>query len=106
MNKNSRLVYSTETGRVKNQAEDTAPHPQGDGIVRVSRQSKGRGGKTVTVIDGLPADQLKTICKKLKGLCAGGGAVKDFSVEIQGDHRDKIIDYLRKQSFQVKAAGG
>lgn len=106
MSSNSRLVYSTETGRVKSQKEESSALPEGDGIVRVSRQSKGRGGKTVTVIDGLPADQLKAICKKLKSLCAGGGAVKEFSVEIQGDHKDKIIDYLSKQNFQVKAAGG
>lgn len=106
MNRNSRLVYSTETGRIKSEDQASPEAPATDGIVRVSRQSKGRGGKTVTVIDGLPTDQLKVICKKLKGLCAGGGAVKEFSVEIQGDHRDKIIDYLRKQGFEVKAAGG
>jgi translation initiation factor 1 len=106
MSSNSRLVYSTETGRIKTPENDSTSAPPGDGVVRVSRQSKGRGGKTVTVIDGLPADQLKTICKKLKSLCAGGGAVKEFSVEIQGDHQDKIIDHLRKQNFQVKAAGG
>jgi len=106
MSSNSRLVYSTESGRVNTSEKSLANAPAGDGVVRVSRQSKGRGGKTVTVIDGLPADQLKTVCKKLKSLCACGGAVKQLSVEIQGDHRDKIIDYLRKQNFQVKAAGG
>ncbi len=102
----SRLVYSTATGRIKPVEPGSKKAPITDDIVRVSRQTKGRGGKTVTVVDGLPAAHLKDICKQLKSLCAGGGAVKDFSIEIQGDHRDKIIHYLSKQGFQVKAAGG
>ncbi len=102
----SRLVYSTETGRIRTDRKTPSAAPAGDDVVRVSRQSRGRGGKTVTLIDGLPAGDLKTVCKKLKSLCACGGSVKEFSVEIQGDHRDKIIGYLREQGMQVKAAGG
>ena len=105
MSKNSRLVYSTDSGRVSNQPPPE-PKTVGDGIVRIQRETKGRGGKAVSVVSGLPADQLKPLCKLLKSKCATGGAIKDQLIEIQGDHREKIKTLLEKQGFQVKLAGG
>ena len=105
MSKNSRLVYSTDSGRV-NHSDSVKPEIKSDGIVRIQRETKGRGGKAVSVVSGLPSDQLKTLCKMLKSKCATGGAVKEHLIEIQGDHREKIKDLLEKQGFQVKLAGG
>ncbi|HEY7885105.1 MAG TPA: stress response translation initiation inhibitor YciH [Cellvibrionaceae bacterium] len=109
MNKNSRLVYSTETGRVK--ADEKQPATQqipGDGVVRIHRESKGRGGKTVTVITGLPLteSELKKLGKQLKQLCGTGGAVKEDTIEIQGEHRDKLKSALEALGYNVKLAGG
>lgn len=107
MASNSKLVYSTESGRVKeNKPEQTAP--QGDGIVRIKRETKGRKGKGVTIIEGLllPEAELKTLSKKLKQLCGTGGTLKNFTVEIQGDHREKLQVFLKEQGFTVKLAGG
>lgn len=107
MSKNSHLVYSTETGRIKPQAQ-TAPRPTGDGIVRIWKSSKGRGGKTVSLITGLELEptQLKALGKKLKQLCGTGGTIRNGEIEIQGDHRDKLKAALEAQGFPVKLAGG
>ena len=79
-----------------------------DGIVRMSRETKGRGGKAVTVVRGLPlaADALDTLGKQLKAACGSGGAVKDGVVEVQGDHCDKVMALLQAQGYKVKRAGG
>jgi translation initiation factor 1 len=112
-------VYSTEHGRV-------CPHcglakkrcvcrsnprkaaPTGDGIVRVGRESKGRKGKTVTVVSGvlLPDDELRDLARELKQICGTGGALKAGIIEIQGDHRDKLVTELESRSFKVKRSGG
>lgn len=109
MSKNSRLVYSTETGRVKDESRLSAPaSPAGDGVVRLKRESKGRGGKTVTLVTGLdlaPAP-LKTLTTELKKLCGTGGALKDGIIEIQGEQREKIKPFLEAKGFTVKLAGG
>lgn len=106
MSKNSRLVYSTDSGRIKDKPKASAPQAS-DGIVRLHRESKGRGGKVVTIIKGLtlPPSELKTLAKKLKQLCGTGGAIKDGMIEIQGDHRNKLKENLEKQ-YTVKLAGG
>lgn len=105
--KTSRLVYSTETGRIKEMPTAT-PAPQGDGIVRIRRETAGRNGKGVTTISGLLLDEaeLKNIAKQLKQLCGVGGSVKDGVIEIQGDHRDKLKAELEKRGHTVKLAGG
>ncbi len=105
--KNSRLVYSTDTGRVK----EAVPAPQitaGDGVVRIRREVAGRNGKGVTTITGIPANEteLKNIAKALKQTCGVGGSVKDGVIEIQGDQRDKIKADLEKRGYSVKLAGG
>jgi translation initiation factor 1 len=111
------LVYSTEAGRMCPQCRQpiagcickraTAP-PAGDGIVRVSRETKGRGGKAVTVVRGLGLDQaaLTELAKRLKAACGSGGTAKDGVVEVQGDHVERVIDSLRKEGRTVKRAGG
>ncbi len=80
----------------------------GDGIARIQRQTGGRGGKTVSVISGLALDAaaLQALCKVLKQRCGSGGAVKEFTIEIQGDHRDVLKNELEKRGFTVKLAGG
>lgn len=105
--KNSRLVYSTETGRVKEQPSSPSI-PEGDGIVRIRRETAGRNGKGVTTITGVPLDEakLKELAKALKVLCGVGGSVKDGVIEIQGDQRDKLKGELEKRGFTVKLAGG
>ena len=109
---NSRLVYSTDGGDRRDRStgpRTTEPHdPQlpDDGVVRVFREKGGRGGKTVTVIRGLPAAAVTTAARDLKRHCGTGGAVKDGAVEIQGDHRDKVVARLEAQGFRVKPAGG
>lgn len=103
----SRLVYSTEQGRIEEpKPEETAPET--DGIVRIRRETKGRKGKGVTVIEGLglTSSELKPIAKALKARCSVGGTVKDFTIEIQGDQRDNCMQYLQQQGYTVKLSGG
>lgn len=103
---NTRLVYSTEGGRAPEDPPATAPGPPGgDGVVRVSRTSSGRRGKTVTLVTGLPAGDVAAVAKELKRLCGSGGSAKDGVVEIQGDQRERIIAHLQGR-YRVKAAGG
>lgn len=112
------LVYSTEAGRMcprcrqpvakcvcKQQANAA---PAGDGVVRVSRETKGRGGKAVTLVKGLALDAaaLTALGKQLKAACGTGGTVKDGVIEIQGDHIEKVMAALQTQGHTVKRAGG
>lgn len=79
-----------------------------DGIVRVGRETKGRRGKGVTVITGLPgsSDALKKMASRLKAQCGVGGTVRGRVVEIQGDQRDRLVKLLSAEGFTVKKAGG
>lgn len=105
---NSRLVYSTETGRIKEQKATENNESKGDGIVRIRRETAGRNGKGVTTISGLLMnnEELKNTAKHLKQLCGTGGALKDGVIEIQGDQRSKIKIELEKLGHTVKLAGG
>ncbi len=78
------------------------------GVVRVSRSTKGRKGKGVTLITGVPlvGNELKAFAKKLKAKCGAGGALKDGVIEIQGDHRDALVPLLEAKGWAVKRAGG
>ncbi|PID42826.1 MAG: stress response translation initiation inhibitor YciH [Gammaproteobacteria bacterium] len=112
----SRLVFSTETGRICPECEQPADQctcgkeaiPDGDGVVRVSLSTRGRKGAAVTLISGIPAveSELKRICKELKKKCGSGGSVKNHSIEIQGDKRDIVIKLLEKYPWPIKRSGG
>jgi translation initiation factor 1 len=114
---NTGIVYSTEHGKmcpafgrpvsgcVCRHKKDS---PKGDGIVRVGRETKGRKGKGVTVISGLPLEvgAIKILAAELKKKCGTGGTVKDGIIEIQGDHRDLLVAELEKKGWTVKRSGG
>lgn len=111
------LVYSTEAGRMcpacRRPVADCAckparPVPAGDGIVRISCETKGRGGKGVTVIRGVPLDTpaLEQLGRQLRGTCGTGGTVKDGAIELQGDHRERVIEALKPHGWQIRRAGG
>ena len=105
-NNESRLVYSTDSGRIKQ--APTEQVIESDGTVRIRRETKGRKGKGVTTVSGLglAAGDLKTLAKKLKQKCSTGGPVKDDLLELQGDHRDTLKAELEKLGHNVKLAGG
>lgn len=107
MSKNSRLVYSTDKGKIDADRATALP-PKGDGIVRIRRETSGRKGKGVTTISGIEMDEksLTILAKELKQHCGTGGSVKNFVIEIQGDHRDKIKMALENKGYTVKLAGG
>jgi translation initiation factor 1 len=111
---NSALVYSTDGRKQKTyetlgkRGGQTARATPKDGIVRVGRETKGRKGKGVTTVAGAPLDaaELEMLAKELKGLCGAGGTVRSEVIEIQGDHRDRIVEALQNKGWTVKRAGG
>ena len=113
---NSKLVYSTESGRMCPSCRQPLAECsckagaviKGDGVVRVSRQSKGRGGKTVTLVKGLALDAmaLAVLGKQLRTACGTGGTVKDGVIEVQGDHCDLVMEVLAKHGHDPGRAGG
>jgi translation initiation factor 1 len=111
------LVYSTEKGRTCPGCGQPASQcccsteksrQKVDGLVRVSRQTKGRKGSGVCLITGVPlgAEELKKLAKELKKRCGSGGTIKDGVIEIQGDHREVLVDALARLGFKAKSAGG
>lgn len=105
--KESRLVYSTDGGRIKEAASEQAA-PDTDGIVRLRRETKGRKGKGVTIVGGLGLTdaELKPVAKKLKQKLSTGGAIKNGEIEIQGDVREQAKPLLESMGYTVKLAGG
>lgn len=127
-----RLVYSTDAGRLcpecrqpvarcacrgrrdpsalRAQAAQALATPKGakDGVVRVGRQTQGRGGKGVTVVTGLPLApaELEQLARELKQRCGSGGTVRDGTIEIQGEHRDTLVAELTKRGYAAKRSGG
>ncbi len=115
----NRTVYSTEEGRICpncgkavqfcecNKKKPVSVVKQ-DGIVRLRIERKGRGGKTVTLVEGLPNQEelLKELARDLKKQCGTGGSVKNGIIEIQGDVRDSVMKVLQEKRFTVKKAGG
>ena len=115
------LVYSTDSGRMCPQCRQPAAAcrcaalarlapkaPAGDGVVRVSREKQGRGGKTVTVVRGLALDaaDLTALGKRLRSACGAGGTAKDGLLEVQGDHADRVVEWLKQAGYPAKRSGG
>ena len=113
-----RLVYSTDIGRVcpgcgwpardckcsTRSADESLPSRPGQIVAKLRMEKKGRGGKTVTVVAGLPRNAafLRELCQELKRACGTGGAVSEDTIELQGDLRDRVREYLLKKEFVVK----
>lgn len=112
-----RIVYSTAGGRICSDCgrpvdectcrKEGTTGP-GDGVVRVRRETKGRRGKTVTTVSGVPlhAAGLRDLAAELKRRCGTGGTVKEGVIVIQGDHRDVVVPLLEEHGYRVKRAGG
>jgi translation initiation factor 1 len=114
---NARPVYSSDQGRLCPRCGQSLAQcrcakkqeaPKGRGQVRVGRQTQGRKGKGVTVITGLPLAEaeLLALARELKQRCGTGGTVKDGAIEIQGDHRDALVEELTRRGFAAKRSGG
>ena len=118
---NSRLVYSTESGKIcplcrkpildctcKKKKSRSQTNIKYDGTIRIQREVKGRKGKTVTTVSAfqLADDELKNLAAQLKRRCGTGGSVKDGVIIIQGDHRDSLFTELKNRGFKAKIAGG
>lgn len=119
------VVYTTGIGRVpvckrcgqpegrcrcatRGAGERTRVAPPDDGYIRIGRDRKGRGGKVVTTLAGVPGDDaaLATLAQRFKRLCGSGGTTKDGIIEIQGDHRERLEAELKRMGHKVKRAGG
>ena len=112
------LVYSTDSGRMCPDcrqplatcscAAQARAATRGDGTVRVSRETKGRGGKSVTLVRGLALDDaaLATLGKRLRTACGAGGTLKDGVLEVQGDHVERVLAWLQQEGIGAKRAGG
>jgi translation initiation factor 1 len=122
-NSNSSIVYSTGIGeRCPNcqrpvrecvckrgtPGKPSLGKAASDGIVRVSRETQGRKGKGVTVVSGLslPPNELEALAAELKKRCGSGGSIANGRIEIQGDHRDRLVEELIRRGWQAKRAGG
>ena len=117
LNINANLVFSSDHGKICPKCarpvdacicNEKKQPITGDGKVRICRQTKGRKGKGVTIITGipLPTDELKDLARTLKNKCGCGGTVKNGDIEIQGDQRDRLMEELKKQGYNPKLAGG
>ena len=109
--KEPRTVWSSEQGDLRKKESQPAKSrtlPANEQIAYLHRETKGRGGKTVTLIKNLVLSEMdsKALAKQLKQACGSGGTVRDGQIEIQGDHRDKISQILRDWGYKVKVAGG
>ena len=108
MPKGTRLVYSTESGRVRSGSEVNRAVNTDESICRVRRETKGRGGKEATIIWGVPVGEaeLKSLGKAIKQKLGSGGSVKDGVIVIQGDHVNTVLTFLKEKGLRAKKAGG
>ena len=106
--RDSKVVWSTTDGDLR-KARDARPEPRAvSGRVKVRREVAGRRGKAVTTVSNVPLNDagLRDLAKKLKKRCGVGGSAKDGVIELQGDHRDVVVEVLRAEGFDVVLAGG
>ena len=106
--RDSRVVWSTDDGDRRRANSAEGRRPAAGGRVKVRRETSGRRGKAVTTVAGvpLPDDGLRELAGRLKKRCGVGGSVKDGVIELQGDHRDVVVELLRGEGFDVVLAGG
>jgi translation initiation factor 1 len=103
------VVMRTDPSRARGAVRASTPGvTPANARVRVSREVSGRGGKGVSVISGLPlgTQELDELATRLKKLCGAGGAVKDGTIEIQGEHRDRLVAELQKLGYEARRSGG
>lgn len=107
MPKDTRLVYSTESGRIDPDSDKSVVNPD-DSMIEVRRETKGRGGKEATVVRHVPGgpDDLKTLSKALKRRLGTGGSAKQGVIVIQGDHVAPILEFLAEHGYRAKQVGG
>ena len=109
MKPGSRVVYSTDDGDLRKAPDRGLKERRADGDrVKVRREVAGRRGKAVTTVSGVPVDDagLKELAGKLKKRCGVGGSVKNGVIEIQGDHRDVVVQMLEAEGYKPVLAGG
>ena len=109
MKRDSRVVYSSTDGDLRKARDPKLTERRADGNrVKVRREVAGRRGKAVTTVSGVPIDdaELKKLAGKLKKRCGGGGSIKDGVIEIQGDHRDAVVEILKAEGYTPVLAGG
>ena len=108
MPRNTRLVYSTESGRIRFDSVSAHASNPDDSVCRVRRETKGRGGKEATVIWDVPGGdaELKSLGKAIKHRIGTGGSVKNGQIVIQGDHVDTVLTFLKDKGFHAKKVGG
>jgi translation initiation factor 1 len=104
----SDLVYSSDGGDRRRDRKSRPQRPSGGGRVKVRRETAGRRGKAVTTISGVPVDEagLRELAGRLKKRCGVGGSAKDGVIELQGDHRDVVMEVLRAEGYDAVLAGG
>lgn len=108
---NHRTVWSSDQGDLRKEESNPRksislpPHQQ---TIYLHRDSKGRGGSSVTLLKNLVLSQedMKKLAKRLKQVCGSGGTIKENIIEIQGEHREKMAEELKKMGYKVKIAGG
>ena len=109
MKRDTRIVYSTTDGDLRKAHDPKLRERRADGNrVKVRREVAGRRGKAVTTVSGVPVDdaELKQLAGRLKKRCGVGGSVKDGVIEIQGDHRDAVVEILKAEGYTPVLAGG
>jgi translation initiation factor 1 len=108
MAKDSNKIAYREFGDEEPDADDTVELPPNQHKLKIEASRKGKGGKTVTIISGfqVSSDTLNSLTKVLKNQCGAGGAMKDNSIEIQGDHRQKLLEIVTKLGYKAKLSGG